>query len=65
MTPTKKDFITQVEGDLATREGDAEATAVLQERLEAVNAASDDKAAFEAYHGHVKATREDDEKPNV
>lgn len=48
--PTKNDFIIQIEADL---ENETEAQSVLEERLAAVQAATDDDAAKQAYFDHL------------
>ena len=53
--PTQQDFITQIEGDLATDGG--EDSKVLNERLKRVKAAKSDQAAHDAYHGHLEELR--------
>lgn len=52
--PTREDFLTQIDGDL---KAGTEDKAVLKERRDRVAATKTDKAAAEAYHGHIEEVR--------
>lgn len=59
--PTKEDYITQIEADLKTEGGEDDAT--LKERLSRVKATKSDKAAKEAYFGHLQEINAAPEEP--
>lgn len=49
--PTQEAFITQIQADLATKDGESDAT--LKERLKLVQAAKTDAEASKAYFDHL------------
>jgi hypothetical protein len=49
--PSKQDFLTQIDADLKTDEG--ESSEVLRERRKRVSDAKTDEAASKAYFGHL------------
>lgn len=58
--PTQDAFITQIEADLKSTEGESDA--VLKERLRLVKAANTDAAASKAYFDHLNGP---DPEPSV
>lgn len=61
MEPTRQDYLTQIDADLRSPEGESDE--VLKERRKRVVAAKSDAQAKAAYFGHLEELREAETAP--